>query len=522
MSRVRIVIPILLSSLAGPAFGDYSTSYCRSSIDASPRCEAERAREFAAARNAEIEASLAAVRRHRAELALALTHCKTPDSTTPRCLAEREREFAAARNAEIDASLAAVAKARALDLARTHCKTADSMTPRCEAERARAFAAARNAEINASLAAVENERARAFAAARNAEARASLAAYYAERERAFVAAQNAQINASMAMVEFVRQRNAEIKASLAAAKAAREKEFADARNAEINASLAAVKAERERAFAAARNAEINASIAAVETARSQAVAWNAMRCNGVGTTPSCLAAYERKLAESRNIQLADAHEDMKSVDQRSFEAARNAEINASLAAYYAERALRLAMEKRHNDAGLETGAIPVPGPVQEERHSALRRTLYMDPCQDARGPIGPLQFASASSTITYGMKPALDRIAEMAKACPAVRIEIHGHSDASAPAQINRNLAERRAQATLNYLVAAGVERSRLTVYSHGAREPRSDNATDIKNARVEFTVDDPALHSVAMDVMRDLAQLLDPDYTPVVARLSR
>ena len=45
-------------------------------------------------------------------LALSLTYCKSADSATPRCEAERTREFAAARNAEIDASIAAVVAQR--------------------------------------------------------------------------------------------------------------------------------------------------------------------------------------------------------------------------------------------------------------------------------------------------------------------------------------------------------------------------------------------------------------------------
>ena len=53
-----------------------------------------------------------------------MTHCKTADSTTPRCEAEQAREFAAARNVEINASIAKVAQVRELALSLTHCKTA--------------------------------------------------------------------------------------------------------------------------------------------------------------------------------------------------------------------------------------------------------------------------------------------------------------------------------------------------------------------------------------------------------------
>jgi outer membrane protein OmpA-like peptidoglycan-associated protein len=463
MSRLRIVIPLYLSSLVVPAFAEQAATFCHPSSWTSSRCQAERAHAFAAQRNAEVVASLAAYYAARGrlasstsycqtadwstprcederahELALARSHCKMPDDASPRCAAERAREFAAERNAEIDASLAAVENARRLALSKTYCKTPDSTTPRCQAERAHEFASARNAEINASLAAVAAERAHEFAAARNAEINTSLAAAEAERARQFATERNAEISASLAAVEFVRQRNAE-----------------------IDASIATVKAERALEFAAERNTEINASIAAVEFARQ-----------------------------------------------------RNAEINASLAAAEIERGRR--------NAGMDTGAIPLPETPMRSPGGTLRHTRYSDPCREAGRPMSPLQFSNGNATIEDWMKPQLDRLAEIARACPAVRIEIHGHTDASAPVQFNRSLADRRAQATLAYLVDQGIDPKRLAAIGHGAREPRViGTESRFRNDRVEFKIDDPAMNTAAARIMVDLAELLDPSYVPAVARLS-
>jgi outer membrane protein OmpA-like peptidoglycan-associated protein len=487
MSRLRIVIPILLSSFAIPAVGETVTPHYCATYD-SPRCEAARALAFAAARNAESNASIAAVNAPRAELALSKTHCKSANSTTPRCQAERAHElalslarcktensttplcvaenaraFAAARNAEIHASMAAVARHRAQALNRTHCKTPNSATPRCEAERAREFAAARNAEINASIAAVKAERARTFAAARNAEINASLAAVQTERARAFAAARNAEINASIETVAFARSQNAQINASLDTVRVVHNREFAKARNAEINASMAAVAAERARTFAAARNAEINASMAVAS----------------------------------------------------------------------AQRALRLAMVRRNRmqasargQAPLETGAISFPDTL--ERAGANPATRYArheaEPCRAAGRPMNPLQFSGADAQIDQSMKPALDRIVRIAQMCPAVLIEIHGHSDISGPVHVRRHLAKLRAQAALNYLVKAGVDAKRLAAIGHGSTDPLVTNASQAaraKNRRIEITIKDPAMEAAARRVMWDLAELLDPTYVPPLARLS-
>src|SRR3990170_2581541 len=109
--------------------------------------EAQRTAAFVAARNAEIDASLAAYETRRSE------------------------EFAAARNAEIDASLAAY-----------------------ETRRSEEFAAARNAEIEISLANDEAQRsAIAFAEARNAEIEAAIAAYDSQRRTKLAKNRNAEI-----------------------------------------------------------------------------------------------------------------------------------------------------------------------------------------------------------------------------------------------------------------------------------------------------------------------------------------
>jgi outer membrane protein OmpA-like peptidoglycan-associated protein len=418
MLRLRTIIPLfLLSSAAGPALGGTATGHCAAN-PTTPRCEAERAREFAAARNAEIDASIAAVNAARDWLVLARTHCKTSDSTTPRCMAERTRELALARthckSPDSMTPRCQAERAYELALARTHCKTPGSATPRCMAERSRDFAAARNAEINASIAAVSAERGGAFAAARNAESNASIAAVNAERARA----------------------------------------FASARNAEINASIAAVEAERTRAFAAARNAEVNASIAAVE----------------------------------------------------------------------AQHALRLAIDSARRSR-VETGAISLPDTLSLAKAApVVRRARHGEPCREVARLMSPLEFSDGNAEIEQAMKPELDRIAMMARSCPAIRIEIHGHSDNSGPSQINRHLAQRRAQAAVEYLVGSGVAPNRLAAIGHSDGQPLVPNTTADNraiNRRIDVVINDPAMQAAAQRVMWDLAELLDPTYVPPLARLS-
>ena len=76
----------------------------------SPQCRRERAAaEFARVRNAEIDASIAAVQARRAAEAFARERNAEIDASIAAVEAQRAAaEFARARNAEIDASIAAV------------------------------------------------------------------------------------------------------------------------------------------------------------------------------------------------------------------------------------------------------------------------------------------------------------------------------------------------------------------------------------------------------------------------------
>ena len=68
---------------------------------------------------------------------------------------------------------------------------------------------------------------------------------------------------------------------------------------------------------------------------------------------------------------------------------------------------------------------------------------------------------------------------------------VAGHTDNKGTAEYNQKLSKRRATSALEYLVAQGVERSKLKEEHYGFDKPRDTNATDAgrqNNRRVEFT----------------------------------
>ena len=66
----------------------------------------------------------------------------------------------------------------------------------------------------------------------------------------------------------------------------------------------------------------------------------------------------------------------------------------------------------------------------------------------------------------------LERQAAWLKRYPAARVVVEGHCDERGTREYNLALGERRATASKNYLVALGVEASRITTISYGKEKP--------------------------------------------------
>ncbi|MFV0366828.1 MAG: OmpA family protein [Hyphomicrobiaceae bacterium] len=105
---------------------------------------------------------------------------------------------------------------------------------------------------------------------------------------------------------------------------------------------------------------------------------------------------------------------------------------------------------------------------------------------------GTIQFDWASANLDRASKPTLDKLAEVARACPKARIEIEGHTDAEGTPERNKSLSERRAKAVYDYLAKAGVGAERLSAVGYGETRPVAPNDTPAnraKNRRIEFAV---------------------------------
>ena len=101
-----------------------------------------------------------------------------------------------------------------------------------------------------------------------------------------------------------------------------------------------------------------------------------------------------------------------------------------------------------------------------------------------------IHFESNKWRILPDSFSTLDDIAASLQSQPKVRIRIEGHTDGRGGEQQNLMLSQQRALATLNYLVAAGVDPQRLEYQGYGLSRPVADNKTDAgrkENRRVEI-----------------------------------
>ena len=81
-------------------------------------------------------------------------------------------------------------------------------------------------------------------------------------------------------------------------------------------------------------------------------------------------------------------------------------------------------------------------------------------------------FGFDSSALSAEAMATLDKQAAFLNAKPALRVKIEGHADERGTREYNLALGERRASATRDYLVARGVDGSRIRIVSYGKERP--------------------------------------------------
>jgi len=96
-------------------------------------------------------------------------------------------------------------------------------------------------------------------------------------------------------------------------------------------------------------------------------------------------------------------------------------------------------------------------------------------------------FDLNSYTLSSEAQSQLQRQSAWLQQYPATTLTVEGHADERGTREFNLALGERRANAVANYLVALGVNQSRLSVISYGKERPlcvQSDESCWSQNRR--------------------------------------
>ena len=106
------------------------------------------------------------------------------------------------------------------------------------------------------------------------------------------------------------------------------------------------------------------------------------------------------------------------------------------------------------------------------------------------GVIKGINFKVKSTDIQKSSFKVLNNAVKLMKEYPDLRIEISGHTSSEGVAAANQKLSEERAASVKAYMVAQGVEDSRIVTVGYGSDKPIGLNSTPKgreQNRRIEF-----------------------------------
>lgn len=103
-----------------------------------------------------------------------------------------------------------------------------------------------------------------------------------------------------------------------------------------------------------------------------------------------------------------------------------------------------------------------------------------------------VNFDFNSTKLTAESYPVLYHTVQILAQDPSMKVEIQGYTDNIGSESYNKKLSEDRANVVKNYLVAKGIDASRLQAVGYGESNPVADNKTAdgrALNRRIEFKV---------------------------------
>ncbi len=112
--------------------------------------------------------------------------------------------------------------------------------------------------------------------------------------------------------------------------------------------------------------------------------------------------------------------------------------------------------------------------------------------QGASFVINNIFFEFDKADLLPESRPELDRLVKLMSTYPAMKISVEGHTDSVGTYEYNMKLSGKRAEAVVNYLLASGVSKERISSEGFGYTRPIAPNDTPegrALNRRVEIRI---------------------------------
>lgn len=145
--------------------------------------------------------------------------------------------------------------------------------------------------------------------------------------------------------------------------------------------------------------------------------------------------------------------------------------------------------------GFESNALV----VDPTGNGKLTRTIELRPIEaiivDDKIQLNPILFDYNKHNIKPQAAFELDKLVGIMKKYPNLKIKVESHTDSRGNDNYNRELSEKRAQSTVQYVISQGIDASRISGQGFGEDKPAipcGSNCTDEqyqKNRRSEFII---------------------------------
>lgn len=178
----------------------------------------------------------------------------------------------------------------------------------------------------------------------------------------------------------------------------------------------------------------------------------------------------------------------------------------------------------------------VPAPVADAKDESGAQTVAAAPlpenamaCVKSATDVLAKQkitFEPGSADIDSAADGVMAALATVLKQCPALPVEIAGHTDSQGTERNNKTLSQQRAEAVMAALKTAGVDVSAMSAMGYGEEKPIADNGDEEgreANRRIEFTLKGgaaaaPATTAASLPRLPDGTPDFSKDTSPSVA----